>query len=76
MDIGFSMYFSSNMGSSKSSLSPTLFCLCIDKLGETVNKVAKEDELDGLVHNYSCIDLFLYYSMLMMFFSNNGLYYV
>ena len=40
MDNGFLKYFLSNMGSSKSALSH--FGLCIDKLEEIVNKVAKK----------------------------------
>ena len=43
MDSGFSKNFLSNMGVKQGCpLSPTLFGLCIDKLEEVVNKVARE----------------------------------
>ena len=49
MDIGFSKYFLSNMGTKKwCPLPPTLFGLCIDKLNKIVNKGAKQEGLDAL----------------------------
>ena len=48
MDSGFSKYFLSNMGVKQGCpLSPTLFGLCIDKLEEVVNKVAREEGLNA-----------------------------
>ena len=44
---GFSHQFLSNMGVKKGyPSSPTLFSLCIDKLDEVVNKVAREEGSD------------------------------
>ena len=48
MDSGFSKHFLSNMGVKQGCpLSPTLFSLCIDKLEEMVNKVAREEGLNA-----------------------------
>ena len=53
MDNGFSNYF-------LISLSLSLFGLCINKLQERVNKVAKEEGLDGLKFIEVLIFIFLY----------------
>ena len=48
MDSGSLEPFMSNMGVKQGCpLYPILFGLCIDKLEEIVNKVAKEEELNG-----------------------------
>jgi hypothetical protein len=68
IDYGFSDYFLSNMGVKQGCpLSPTLFGLCIDKLEKLINKVAKEEKLDGpkLMHQF--ILLLLYADDVVLF---------
>ena len=60
MDNGFSNYF-------LISLSLSLFGLCINKLQERVNKVAKEEGLDGLKFIEVLIFIFLYVNDVVLF---------
>ena len=65
---GFSEYFLSNMVVKQGcSLSPTLFGLCIDKLEELVNRVAKEEKLDAPKLMHQVILLLLYADDVVLF---------
>ena len=61
MDSGFSKHFLSNMRVKQGCpLSPTHFGLCIDKLEEVVNKVAREEGLNAPKLMQNVILLFRY----------------
>ena len=68
MDSGFSKHFLSNMGVKQGCpLSPTLFGLCIDKLEEVVNKVAREEGLNSPKLMQHVILLLLYADDVVLF---------
>ena len=68
MDSGFSKHFLSNMGVKQGCpLSPTLFGLCIDKLEEVVNKVAREEGLNAPKLMQNVIVLLLYADDVVLF---------
>ena len=69
MDSGFSKHFLSNMGVKQGCplSSTTLFGLCIDKLEEMVNKVAREEGLNAPKLMQHVILLLLYVDDVVLF---------